>query len=74
MLAHQRTCPGRVTSRYSWSRSDAALGQPAPLRQQGGPVVGMDVLQELLVADILGGVAGERSKAGFTKVSCRSMS
>ena len=42
----------------------AAFGQPLPFGQQGGAVVGVDVLQELLVADVLGDVAGEPLEGG----------
>ena len=54
----------RVTSRYSWSRRDAALGQPRPFGQQRGAVVGVDVLEELLVAEVLRHVAGEALEGG----------
>ncbi len=51
--------PGAVHDPVLLVAERAALGQPFPLGYEGGAVVGMDVLQELLVADVFQRVAGE---------------
>ena len=48
-----------TTTRYSWSRSEPPWASRSHSASERGPVVGMDVLEELLVAEVLLGVAGE---------------
>ena len=64
LLELHRTCPAPRHHPVFLVAERAALGQAVPLLDQGAPVVGVDVLEELLVAEVLDRIAREPLEGG----------